>query len=404
MGLGIRRTAAILATAGLVFAGCNAAATPSPTQAPSPSPAAASAAPSAAAPSVAAPSVAAPSPAAGAPFTFALRDGSTFTLASSIADKVKGKQPLNVYMSYQSVAEPGAPYLINAGLTSAAQEMNQKYGVTINTKLIGTPETDPSAQISQIQQMVSAGQLDCVGVEPVTPDAFASVLNSSMDAGVPVMTVNTDSPQSKRIAYYGANDTDPSNALFTGTTAGKFTVDWAKKNNINLTKVALITGDTTAPWAQGRMQGWLTEVKAAFPNVQVVGTPTNAFTTGYDPAQITPKMISFMNGHPDVQFYFSSDWEGAEIGQLIGKNGLKGKVFALGFNMDQTMLADLEAGTLIGTVDQRYDLQAKTFVEGCANLLLGGVVPDQWQYVTPTVWTPDTAPDARKLYESLHAL
>jgi simple sugar transport system substrate-binding protein len=402
MGIGIRRAAAVLAAAGLVFAGCNSAATPAPTQQPSPSPAPASAAPSAA-PSAAA-SAAAPSPAAGAPFTFALRDGSTFTLASSIADKIKSKQPLNIYMSYQSVAEPGAPYLINAGLTAAAQEMNQKYGVTINTKLIGTPETDPAAQISQIQQMVSAGQLDCVGVEPVTPDAFASVLNSSMAAGVPVMTVNTDSPQSKRIAYYGANDTDPSNALFTGTTAGKFTVDWAKKNNINLTKVALITGDTTAPWAQGRMQGWLNEVKAAFPNVQVVGTPTNAFTTGYDPAQITPKMISFMNGHPDVQFYFSSDWEGAEIGQLIGKNGLKGKVFALGFNMDQTMLADLEAGTLIGTVDQRYDLQAKTFLEGCANLLLGGVVPDQWQYVTPTIWTPETAPDARKLYESLHAL
>lgn len=406
MGIGIRRAAVVLATAGLIVSACSSAATPAPTQQPSPSPMAASAAPSMApsmAPSVA-PSAAAASPVAGAPFTFALRDGSTFTLASSIADKIKGKQPLNIYMSYQSVAEPGAPYLITAGLNEAAQEMQQKYGVTINTKLIGTPETDPSAQISQIQQMVSAGQLDCVGVEPVTPDAFASVLNSTVAAGVPAMTVNTDSPQSNRIAYYGANDTDPTNALFTGTIAGQFTVDWAKKNNINLTKVALITGDTTAPWAQGRMQGWLTAVKAAFPNVQVVGTPTNAFTTGYDPAQITPKMISFMNGHPDVQFYFSSDWEGAEIGQLIQKDGLKGKVFALGFNMDQTMLADLDAGTLIGTVDQRYDLQAKTFVEGCANLLLGGVVPDQWQYVTPTVWTPDTAAAARQLYQSLHAL
>jgi ABC-type sugar transport system substrate-binding protein len=403
MGIGIRRAAAVVAAAGLIFAGCGSAATTAPTQQPSTAPAA-----SVAAPSVAAASAAASQPAAtaasGAPYTFALRDGSTFTLAQSIADKIKNKQPLNIYMSYQSIAEPGAPYLLTAGLNQAADEMSKKYGVTINTKLIGTPETDPAAQISQVQQLVSAGQLDCVGIEPVTPDAFSSVINSSMAAGVPVMTVNTDSPKSNRLAYYGVNDVDPTNELFTGRTAGQFTVDWAKKNNVNLTKVALITGDTTAPWAQGRMQGWIDVVKAAFPNVEVVGTPTNAFTTGYDPAQITPKMISFMNGHPDVQFYFSSDWEGAEIAQLIGKNGLKDKVFTLGFNMDQTMLTDLDNGTLIGTVDQRYDLQAKTFAEGCAELLLGGIVPTEWQYLKPTVWTPATAGEARKLYESLHAL
>ncbi len=394
MEIGIRRAAAVVATAGLIVSACGSGATTAPTQPP--------------VASVTAPTSAASQPAAstasGAPFQFTLRDGSTFTLASGIADKIKNKQPLTIDMSYQTVAEPGAPYLITAGLNQAAQEMGQKYGVTINAKLIGPPDTDPAAQISQVQQLVSAGQLDCVGIEPVTPDAFLSVINNSMAAGVPVMTVNTDSPQSKRIAYFGVDDVDLSNPLAVGTIAGQFTVKWAQTNHINLTKVALITGDTTAPWAQGRMTGWLDAVKAAFPNVQVVGTPTNAFTTGYDPAQITPKMISFMNGHPDVQFYFSSDWEGAEIGQLIQKNGLKGKVFALGFNMDQTMLTDLDNGTLIGTVDQRYDLQAKTFVEGCVNLLLGGKVPSQWQYLNPTIWTPATAAQARQLYTSLHAL
>lgn len=404
MRIGSRGVLAVLAAASLFVTACSSTPTASSAQSEA-APSAATQQPGA---SPVVPTAAASQPAAttvsGASNQFTLRDGSTFTLAQPIADKIKNKQPLNMYMSYQTVAEPGAPYLITAGLNAAAQEMSQKYGVTINTKLIGPAETDPAAQISQVQQLVSAGQLDCVGIEPVTPDAFASVINETMTAGVPVMTVNTDSPQSKRIAYYGVNDVDPSNDLFTGKTAGEFTVQWAKQNNITLKKAALITGDTTAPWAQGRMKGWLDVVKAAFPNLEVVGTPTNAFTTGYDPAQITPKMISFMNGHPDVQFYFSSDWEGAEIGQLIEKNGLKGKVFALGFNVDQTMLNDLDQGSLIGTIDQRYDLQAKTFLEGCADLLLGGKVPSEWQYLKPTIWTPTTAAEARKLYESLHAL
>ena len=38
-----------------------------------------------------------------------------------------------------------------------------------------------------------------------------------------------------------------------------------------------------------------------------------------------------MTGHPDVDFYFSSDWEARDIGQLIDKMGVKDKVHALGF-------------------------------------------------------------------------
>jgi ribose transport system substrate-binding protein len=352
----------------------------------------------------ASPGAAPATPTVGAPGTITLKDGSTFTLAPRIADKITNKEPLNVYLSYQVLSQTGGPAMLSAGLAQAAKEMGDKYGVTINATLVGPPNTDPPAQISQVQQLVDSGQADCVGIEPVTPDAFQKVIDTTIGAGVPVMTVNTDSPESKRLAYFGANDTDPTNPLFTGTTAGQFTVDWAQKNGIDIKDAALITGDTTAPWAQGRMQGWLDTVQAAFPNMKVEGTPTNAFTTGYLPNEITPKMEAYMTGHPDVDFYFSSDWEARDIGQLIDKMGLKDKVHALGFNVDQTMLDDLDKGLIIGTIDQRYDLQAKTFLEGCADLLLGGIVPGEWQYVTPTVWTPDTAADARALYESLNGL
>ena len=269
-------------------------------------------------------------PTVGAPGTITLKDGSTFTLAQRIADKITNKEPLNVYMSYQILSQTGGPAMLSAGLAQAAKEMGDKYGVTINAQLVGPPNTDPPAQISQVQQLVDSGQADCVGIEPVSPDAFQKVIDSTVAAGVPVMTVNTDSPASKRLAYYGADDTDPTNPLFTGTTAGQFTVDWAKKNNIDIKDAALITGDTTAPWAQGRMKGWLDTVQAAFPNMKVEGTPTDAFTTGYQPSEITPKMQAYMTGHPDVDFYYSSDWEARDIGQLIDKAEPQGQGPRLG--------------------------------------------------------------------------
>src|SRR5690606_20748171 len=134
----------------------------------------------------------APSDRDGAPYaaTFSFGD---FTLADRIAEKVDGKETLEIVLSFQTVAQVGAPALMAAGMEAAAAEVMDKYGVQLNTRVIGPTSTDPTTQISQIEQAVGAGQVDCLAVQPVSPDAFASVINSAVAAGVPTFTVNTDS-------------------------------------------------------------------------------------------------------------------------------------------------------------------------------------------------------------------
>jgi ABC-type sugar transport system substrate-binding protein len=339
----------------------------------------------------------------GAPNSASFKWG-TFKLNSRIADKVKSKQPLNFVLSFQILNEPGGPAQLTAGMKEGAALVKAKYGVTINTKLIGPPETDPPTQISQLREQVASGQVDCGGVEPVTPGAFVSVINEAVQQGVPMMTVNTDSAESKRFAYYGADDdADPASPLEMGKIAGHFTVNWAKAHNVDLNgkQVALVTGDTTASWAQARMKGWIDTVKAAFPSVQVVGSPTNALTTGYTPADILSKASSFMTGHPNIAFYFDSDWGAAQIGQLIQRGSLQGKTATIGYNIDPTYVQDLQKKLIIATIDQRYDLQAKNFVLGCANFLLGGKVPPEFNFVKPSIWTPNNVATALKVYSKI---
>jgi ABC-type sugar transport system substrate-binding protein len=339
----------------------------------------------------------------GAPYSVDFKWGH-FDLSSRIADKLKSKEPLNFVLSYQILNQPGAPAQLTAGMKQGAAAVEKQYGVQVNTKLIGPPETDPPTQISQIRQQVASNQVDCGGVEPVTPGAFVSVINETLDKGVPMMTVNTDSPDSHRIAYFGANDDqEPDAPSQMGRVAGRFTVDWAKKNNFDLNgkQVALITGDTTASWAQARMQGWVDTIKQAYPDVQIVGSPSNALTTGYDPAEILNKMGAFMTGHPDVVFYYDSDWGAAEICQLIGRNKLKGKVATIGYNFSQTYIDDLQKGLIIATIDQRYDLQAKDFVLGCARFLLGKEKLDEFQFVDPSIWTPENVDKGVAVYKKI---
>jgi ribose transport system substrate-binding protein len=332
----------------------------------------------------------------GAPYTANLSWGK-FTLASSIADKIDKKQPLNFVLSFQTLATVGAPVNLLAGMRQAANDAKTQYGVTVNVKLIGPANTDPVAQISQVQQAIAAGQVDCLAVEPVTPDAFVRVINQAVDGGVPSYTVNTDSPDSHRFAYNGANDSfPPKGAYQMGQVAGQYSIQWLKDHSVTPKVAALVTGDTTAPWAQGRMQGWMDTMKAQFPDLQFVGTPTNALSTGYDPAGIYSQVAAFMNGHPSVDLYFDSDWGAKTIGKLIKDRGLKGKINTIGYNVDTTYLDEVTSGDVMATVDQRYDEQSAGFVKGCAAFLLKGAVPpDQYAYVQPTVVTPANVADVK---------
>lgn len=320
----------------------------------------------------------------------------TFHLSSTIQDKVRNKQPLNFVLSFQTLATVGAPAYLAAGMKDAAAQIKQQYGITVNTKVIGPANTDPVQQISQVQQAVNAGQVDCLAVEPVTPDAFVNVINQTVDKGIPAFTVNTDSPNSHRFSYYGPNDTDPSGANNLGKAAGDYVVNWAKQNSKQIQKVALITGDTSAPWAQGRMTQFVDTLKQQFPNLQVVGSPTDAFTTGYDAATIYSKMSAFITGHPDVDFYFDSDWGARDIGKLIGQRGLKDKVYTVGYNLDSTYLDEVQGGNVLATLDQRFDLQSGNWVKGCADMLLKGTVPSVHEYVPPTVVTSANVAEARQ--------
>lgn len=339
----------------------------------------------------------------GTPYSVGFKWGH-FSLSSRIAEKIKAKEPLNFVLSYQILNEPGAPSELTAGMKEGAEAMEKEYGVKISTNLIGPAETNPPEQISEITQELDSQKIDCGGVEPAAPGAFVNVINKAVEEGVPMMTVNTDSPESDRLAYFGPDDSsDLSSPLQTGTIAGQVTVEWAKENKVDLNgkEVALITGEDTAAWAQARMKNWEKVVKEAFPQVKVVGTPTNTLSTGYTPATILSDVTSFITGHPNVAFYFDSDWGAAQIGQVIHSRGLKGKVATIGYNIDQTYITDLKQESIIATIDQRYDLQAKKFVEGCANFLLGKKTPNEFEFVKPSVWTPQNVSEAESVYSKI---
>ena len=330
--------------------------------------------------------------------------GGSFTISPRIVAKIQNKEALNFVNSYPYITIAGASAQMQAGAEQAAAEIEAKYGVKVNTKVIGVANPDAPTQISQITAGLNANQYDCLAVDPNPPGAFTNLISNAMSSGVPVFTVNGDTDQSARIATYMADDNgDMASTVQMGRIAGNYAIKWAQDNNQTFDgkKVALITGDATAPWAQGRLKGFVDTITAKYPTVQFIGTYDNAYMVGFDTATVLSKLQSFYQGHQDTFFYFSSDWGGVQIGQVIERNNLKGKVFGLGFNLNAAYVQLLKDNALIGTIDQRYDLQAKNWALGCAALLFDHTAPPAENWVTPNIWNSTNIQQALDLYSQI---
>ena len=349
----------------------------------------------------------APSPTAQQPATMHYWAG-TFTLSPRIVTKIDRKEPLTFVDSYPYITIAGASAQLQAGCEEAANEIGDKYGVRVNCSLIGVPNPDAPTQIEQITSGLNANQYDCLGVDPNPPGAFNNLIDHAMGEGVPVFTVNADSQTSKRISVFSDDDyPDAHDMTFadqSGRVAGRYAVKWAKETHhtFNGKEVEIISGDVTQPWAQGRARGFEETIKAAYPHVHFIDNWNNMFMVGFDPARVLSDLQSFMTSHPDVFFYFSTDWGGQQIAQIIARHHLQGKVFGLGFNLNALLVQQLKQNLLIGTVDQRYDLQGKNWALACANVLFEHQMPStQWTYVTPDIWNSSNIDEALKIYSKI---
>jgi len=150
------------------------------------------------------------------------------------------------------------------------------------------------------------------------------------------------------------------------------------------------------------MTGWLDVVKAAYPKLTVYGTPTSAPSDNYQGTVTYSKVKSLLTGHPNVNLIFHTDWGIQYMPQAIADLQRKGKVLAIGYNVDDAILNEVQNGQILGTLDQRYDNQAAGFVQGCGDFLFGKKTPSYpVTYVNPFMVTQANVVAYRKLFHQM---
>ncbi len=199
-----------------------------------------------------------------------------------------GRKPADGKLTIAMIAKSSTNPVFLAsrtGAEAAAKELSQELKIPIEIVWLTPPQEDGQVQAQRIQQAVNDGA-DAILISCSDAGKVTGAINDAVGRGVPVMTFDSDAPDSKRFAYYGIDDVKTGQAVM---------AELAKIMN-GKGKVAILAGNQNAPNLQHRVQGAQQEA-AKYPGIQVAGVFNHIET----PQDAAAEVIRVNNAYPDLQ-------------------------------------------------------------------------------------------------------
>jgi ribose transport system substrate-binding protein len=152
----------------------------------------------------------------------------------------------------------------------------------------GAESTDEIRQ-KEILESFIAQRVDGIAISCLNGDLLTDAINRAVEAGIPVVTWDSDAPKSKRLAFYGVNDFEAGKALGHGL---GMLLDGTGR-------VALITS-LGADNLQKRLDGAKAGLKE-FPGIEIVET----FDVRDDAVRVAEVIASATQRYPDLSGWLS---------------------------------------------------------------------------------------------------
>lgn len=183
----------------------------------------------------------------------------------------------------------------HAGARDAAVELGAKYGVKIEIEIRTPNDEDATKQAEAIEALTRRGAngiaVSCSEANTVTPS-----IDKAFAKGIPVICFDSDAPDSKRFAFYGADD----------AACGARIVDELARVMGERGIIAILAGNQSALNLQKRVEGAKAAL-AKYPNMKL-NNPA-VFYHVETPEKSAEAVASAQNANPGIQGWaFVGGW------------------------------------------------------------------------------------------------
>lgn len=245
----------------------------------------------------------------------------------------------------KSIHEPGEKYYLVAaniklpywqtaasGFYAGARQMG-----TVAAEMVGPDTYDPAAESAAFKDAVSKKPAGIL-VSAADPNVLKSDIDSAIASGIPVITMDADSPDSKRLFFIGTNNYE----------AGRLGAQVLVKNLKGPASVVVYTMPTQLNLAD-RLKGYR-DVLADHPNIKITqvvdikGDPSVAFDT-------TKNLVTGKGKPPDA-FVCLEASSCQEVADVLDRNSVRGKTIVAMDTNDDTMNW-IKKGGISATIAQK---------------------------------------------------
>jgi ribose transport system substrate-binding protein len=229
-----------------------------------------------------------------------------------------------------------------AGALQRAAELTAAGPVDVDVLVYGSVASDAVEQTRVVEDVIARG-VDAIAISCNDPTACLDPINKAVEAGIPVMTWDSDSPESWRFTYLGVDNYEG------GQMAAALLVRAMGPSG----QVALLTGVPGAYNLEQRIRGF-TDALAAYPGIEIVTT-----VACNDDINLGVQVVEeVMQAHPELDgWFFVGMWPlFAERGSmpLWEAAAREGRIKTVAFDTLPVELEYLKDGYLSGLIGQKY--------------------------------------------------
>ncbi len=229
--------------------------------------------------------------------------------------------------------------LIERGAKKAAEESD------VLLEYQGPKQANLEEHIKLIE-MAAASKVDGIMMQGLSEELSTPLINKIMDKGIPIITVDTDAPQSSRVAYIGTDN------YYSGFLAGKALIEGTGGR----AKVGIITGSFSAANQKLRVQGFKDAVEYT-KGIQIIAIEESNITR----VEAADKSFKILKEHPEINAFFgTSALDGMGIVKAVEQLGLLNQMYIIGFDALPETITYLDKGVIDATVVQEpYEMGYK---------------------------------------------
>lgn len=223
---------------------------------------------------------------------------------------------------------------VNAGAAKAASELG------IKIEWIGAEnEDDRNQQIQLVQNFISKG-VSAIVLAPLDDTALVRPVETAISRNIPVVIIDSDLKSEKKNSFVATDNREGGRlgARRLGEIMGG-------KGKVIMLRYAVGSDSTNQ-----REEGFLEEIKAKFPQIELLSTNQYGGVTKESAMQAAQNLL---NKYPEVEGIFCPN-ESSAFGMMraLETSGKAGKVKFVGFDASAGLLEGLKKGEIQGLVSQ----------------------------------------------------